>query len=156
MFADTMELRKMVPGVTAAQLRKVLATRGHHLSIDFAELILRRADLDRSMTEASLMASELRVIEKLTPIRRNLLRALADLQDRYFDTMVPNGILAKRLRQAPTYATGAARSIKRDGLGFLFRFVGTRCSLTPKGWAAVRALALDASLDEAPKPNFTA
>lgn len=156
MLVDTAELRKTNPGITAAQLRKALASTGHHLSIDFAGLILRRADLDRCMTEASLMASELRIVEKLTPIRRNLLTALADLQDRYFDTMVQNGTLAKRLGQAPTYATGAARSIKRDGLEFLFRFAGTRCSLTPKGWAAVRLLAHNAALDAAPTPDFAA
>jgi hypothetical protein len=156
MFGQAAELRKMEPGITAAQLRRMLASRGHHLSMDFAELILRRADLDRSMTEATLMASELRIIEKLTPSRRDLLTALADLQDRYFDTMMPNVTLAKKMGKAPVYATGAARSIKRDGLGFLFRFVGTRCGLTAKGWAAVRVLAPDVTRDEAPTTGLAA
>lgn len=142
MLQQAAQLRRPRPDTTPHVLRATLQQKGHTLSLDFAKAILRRVHLEASMRGEALSHGERARIEALSPSRRTLLAAIADLQETYFDALVSNAMLAKRMAKSPSWVNATAATIRRDQLAFLFRFTGQHCSLTPMGWSAARLLAV--------------
>lgn len=143
MYNDASDQMTANVGISPAALRRHLQQQGHTLTTEFANLLIRRIRLDWQMEGEALTPSQSHALTRLTNFKRQILLALAELQDTYFDTAVPNSMLARRFRQRSSWPNAAGSNFKREGLGFLVTFSGTFCTLTTKGWTVVNDLRTD-------------
>lgn len=124
------------PGALVERLRQ----RGHALTIPFANLVIRRLQLESEMAEAKFSQRELRAVETMTPLQRSFLFAVAKLQDAYYDRYLPIQMIARHFGKKEPWAYSMTRMFARDGLKFLVQGSAAVCRPTAKGWIAIELL----------------
>lgn len=124
------------PGLAHYSLRAALRAEGFPVSEELSKCVLRRAVLERAMATEHLSEHDLQQLATMTPSRRALVTAMAELQDKYYDGMIQPQVLAKRMGKEISWLNPTVRTLRQDGWHTLFRFTRTHAALTPKGWAA--------------------
>jgi hypothetical protein len=139
------------PGELAAHLR----SKGHSLSHEFADLIIRRVVLEREMVGVSISEKELTKIRSLTNLQQEFLLVLGDIQDAYYSLKPSLKATTAILSKHGISPREFLRQMGRDGLSFLLDHSQYHCRPSAKGWRAIAMLKRPSLDDErTPSPKF--
>ena len=128
--------------LTPASLASHLRDTGRSVGVSFANLILRRLELETNMAGVELSDAELQRALDMTANAKLLVLAIAKIQAEYYDRRVQPRAIAAATKKSIGWPAQMARTMSRDGLGFALAIHPGRQSITlsPKGWTTSRLL----------------